>query len=332
MLGGNRGYWDSSDHYSSIYHDSDRRAPLTWQRNFADVTDKFGGTEPRDYQHSINYLSNAQRSSIRRRSSIDRDDCVEFPRGRGPVREGVIRNNGERESSRRYNQQIVSLFTEEGHMTAHSFSPFSSRAGHISLPQKRSRSPHAWHSQRERILRTRPNISPDSRFDARMERTRVPFQKYRHAVDRGEGFTSPTSNHFSPHHHNSRWMGNQNPVDNHLRHRRSPMGNIRRATQRFDDGGSGRLKSDDYFRPGRITSARFLPERGFKLEESCNYKRHDGSSRYEMIQEARHSDSSIVRRHTNDNYKASYNSQTIEEFHCADRRNLPKTARKDVSS
>nr|GME00726.1 Dentin sialoprotein [Ipomoea batatas] len=164
-----------------------------------------------------------------------------------------------------------------------------------------------------------------------MERTRVPFQKYRHPVDRGEGFMPPTSHRFSPHHHqDSRWVGNRNPVNDHLRHRRSNMGNIRRTNQRFDDAGSGELKLDDYFRPeGRITSARFPPQRGFKLEESYNFKRHDG--RYEeMIQEARHCD---ARRHGDDNYKAACNPQTIEEFHCAaDQRTLPKTARKDVSS
>ncbi|XP_031114529.1 uncharacterized protein LOC116018704 [Ipomoea triloba] len=320
VLCGNRGYWDSPDHYSSTYHGSERRAPLTRQRSFTAATGKFGGTDPHDYQHAINFP---------RRSSVDRDDFVEFPRGRLPVRRGIIPNHGGREGSRRYNQQIVRVFTEEGHNTLHddalSFSPFPGRAGHISLPQKRSRSPHAWYPQRDRILRTRPNRSPDSRFEGRMERPRVPFQKYRHPVDRGEGFISPTSHRFSPHHHqDSRWVGNRNPVDDHMRHRRSNMGNIRRTNQRFDDAGSGELKLDDYFRPERrITSARFPPERGFKLEESYNFKRHDG--RYEeMIQEARHCD---ARRHADDNYKA------VEEFHCApDQRTLPKTARKDVSS
>ncbi|XP_019195256.1 PREDICTED: uncharacterized protein LOC109189023 isoform X2 [Ipomoea nil] len=268
VLCGNRGHWDSSDHYSSTYHGSERRPPLIRQRSFTAATGKFGGTDPHDYQHAINFP---------RRSSVDRDDFVEFPRGRLPVRRGIISNNrGGREGSRRYNQQIVRVFTEEG-----SFSPFSSRAGDISLPpQKRSRSPHAWYPQRERILRTRPNRSPDSR----MERSRVPFQKYRHP----EGFVSPTNNH-----QDSRY---RNPVDNHLRHKRSNMvGNIKRTSQRFDDPGT--VKPDDYFRPERITTGRFPPERVFKLEESSNFKRRD-SSRYEMMQEGRHFDA-------DDNYKGS---------------------------
>ncbi|KAK4384948.1 hypothetical protein Sango_2618800 [Sesamum angolense] len=79
--------------------------------------------------------------------------------------------------------------------------------------------------------------------------------------------------------------------DNHLRRRRSPM-RVFRRTQRFDSvGSSGRLKSDEYFRPmirpGRFS---FMANGGreCKLESNYDDRRRDDSS--EVMHRVLHSD------------------------------------------
>lgn len=216
-----------------------------------------------------------------------------------------------------------------------SFSPSSGRGTHMNLTRRRSRSrsrtrsPRAWHSHRERVLGTRRHSrSPDYRSEARMERMRLPFSKPTFASDYGEGYISPSRGRFSPQ-RNCRWVDDRNFADNHIRRRRSPVRVFRRS-QRFDAvGSSGRLKSDEYFRPvirpGRFS---FMANGGRECKLESNYddrRRDDGG---EMMHRVLHSDDAgnirRFRHNAADDFEIN-NLNNEDDVRVTDPRDVPQT-------
>lgn len=250
--------------------------------------------EPRQ----TNYLSKGLHRPFIRRSPAERDDYFGVGR-RVPLTRGV----GNYRSAGHYSQRPGRDFGEDFKPLPEdagapvrmprylpkrdrSFSPSNNgRQTHMNLPRRRSHSrsrmrspPRAWHSHREQ--RTfggrRLSRSPDFRSEARMERTRLSFSKSTFVSDYGEGgYISPSRGRFSPQ-RNCRWVDDRNFADNnHTRRRRSPPpARVFRRDQRFDGvGPSGRLKSNDYFRPlmqrpGRFT---YMANGGRECKLEANY-------------------------------------------------------------
>lgn len=294
-------YWESRNRYPSSYRGPEDQGQTRPRNVIADSVDKFGGLNPHDHKQSVNYSSKSmQRPLGWRRSPVDRDEYHG-----GQRRMAAFSSNRNRGGSRNFSEGVGRGPREEFHQPMDDdaassvrmphylswkgrgfFAP-STKVAHVSVPRRdsrsrsRTRSPRAWHPQRERNLGTRRHSrSPDFRSEARMDRMRASFQKPNFAADYGESFMSPPRGRFSPQ-RNFRGLDDRNFVDSHLRHRRSPL-NVFRQSQRLESIGlSGRLKSDDSFRP-MMRPGRFPPMaglgRGCKLEENDDDKRHDDRS------------------------------------------------------
>lgn len=294
-------YWESRNRYPSSYRGPEGQGQTRPRSAIADSVDKFGGLDPHDHKQPLSYSSKSmQRPLGWRRSPIDRDEYHG-----GQRRMAAFSSNRNRGGSRNFSEGVGRGPRGEYHQPMDDdaassvrmphylswkergfFAP-STKGSHASVPcrdsrsRSRTRSPHAWHPQRERNLGTRHHSrSPDFRSEARMDRMRAPFQKPNFAADYGESFMSPPRGRFSPQ-RNFRGLDDRNFVDSHLRHRRSPL-NVFRQSQRLESIGlSGRLKSDDSFRPmmrpGRFPHTAGLG-RGCKLEENDDDKRHDDRS------------------------------------------------------
>lgn len=291
-------YWDPRMRYTSSYRGPENHGQIRPRSAVFDSVDKFGGYNSYERKQSINYSSKSmQRPLGWRRSPIDRDEYHG-----GPRRIAGFSSNGNRGGSRKFSEGVGRGFREEYHQPVNddassvrmthilswrerNFFPHSTRGAHVqrrsSRSRSRTRSPRAWQPQRERNLGTRRHSrSPDFRSESRMERTRAPFRKPSFGADYGDSFMSPPRGRFSPQ-RNFRRADDHNIVDSHLRHRRSPF-NVFRQSQRLDSVGlSGRLKSDDSFRP-MMRPGRFTPMagvgRGCKLEDSNEDKGHDDRS------------------------------------------------------
>lgn len=172
-----------------------------------------------------------------------------------------------------------------------------------SQSRSRSRSPVAWFSQREHneALKHRSSRSPDYRFEARMDRTRLPFQKHSFEAKYNATLLSPQQRRLSPQ-HNSRWFGDLNG-GSHFRGRRLP-GRTFQQNQRFESvGSSRRFNSDDYFEPN-MRPARFSETgRGGRVRryDDNDDERRKPEDRYDTNHRVRRNDSDgPLRRFWND--------------------------------
>ncbi|XP_052189466.1 uncharacterized protein LOC127799454 isoform X2 [Diospyros lotus] len=161
-----------------------------------------------------------------------------------------------------------------------------------SRSRSRTRSPLAWHIQRERNMGARRlSRSPDFRSDARMQRTRMPFQNSDFAEDGEDVFMSPSRIHYSPQRH-SRWI-DRNYIGPRFRQRKSPGRFLWRNPRFGSGGGSGRMMPDDRprstTRPGRFTELSAGTGRAHKYNGN-DYERTKYSDKYEMIHQVKRSD------------------------------------------
>ncbi|KAH6804576.1 dentin sialophosphoprotein-like protein [Perilla frutescens var. frutescens] len=295
--------WGSRRRYTTNYQGGEGRNHPRPRSKTGESANKIDGVDYHE-QRQTNYLSKGLHRPLMRRSPVERDDYFGVGR-RIPLTRGVGNYRSRGHYSQRPGRDFVEDFEplpDDGgapvcmprYMSRreHSFSPSSGRQAHMSMPRRRSRSrsrtrspPRAWHPHRERILGARRlSRSPDFRSEGRMERMRLPFSKPTFAsADYGEGgYISPSRGRFSPQ-RNCRWVDDRNFADNPIRRRRSPPVRVFRRTQRFDAvGSSGRLKSDEYFRPvirpGRFS---FMGNSGggreCKLESNYDDRRRDDS-------------------------------------------------------
>ncbi|KAL0317817.1 UNVERIFIED_CONTAM: hypothetical protein Sangu_2196000 [Sesamum angustifolium] len=342
--------WGSRRRFAPSYQGAEGRSHTRPRGIAGDSSDKIGGFDYHDQRQTASYLSKGLHRPLVRRSPAERDDYF-VVRRRVPPTRGVSnyrsRGHYSQRAGRDLGEDFDPLPDDAGASVRlprylsrreRSFSPGSGRSAHMPLPRRRSRSrsrtrsPRAWHSHRERFLGTRRHSrSPDFRSDARMERVRIPFSKPTFASDFGEGYISPSRGHFSPQ-RNSRWVDDRTFADNHLRRRRSPM-RVFRRTQRFDSvGSSGRLKSDEYFRP-MIRPGRFSlmanGGRECKLESNYDDRRRDDSS--EVMHRVLHSDDGgNVRRFRHaaaaaaDDFETS-NLNNDDDVRVTDPRDVPQT-------
>ncbi|XP_042037941.1 uncharacterized protein LOC121783832 isoform X1 [Salvia splendens] len=290
--------WGSRRRYTTNYQGGEGRNHTRPRSKTGESANKIDRVDYHDSRQT-NYLSKGLHKPFMRRSPVERDEY--FGVGR---RIPMTRVGGNFRGRGRYSMRPSRDFVEEFEplpedagppvrmprnfsRREHSFSPCSGRQTHMPVTRRRSRSrsrtrsPRAWHPQRERTLGARRlSRSPDFRSEARMERMRMHFPKSTFPTDYGEDYISPSRGRFSPQ-RNSRWVEERNFADsNNLRRRRSPVSVFRR-TQRFDDvGSSGRMKSEEYFRPmmrpGRFS---FMGNGGreYKLDSNYNDRRRDDS-------------------------------------------------------
>lgn len=347
-------YWDSRNRYPSSYRGLENHIQTRSRIGIVDSVDKFGGPNFHDHKQPFNHSSKGvQRQLVRRRSPVERVDIygvhrriagINSHRNRGTsgnFSEGIGR--GLRDE---YNEPVIDdSLTTSGRMPHYlsrrdrSFSPPPGRVSHASAPHRKSRSrsrtqsPRAWQSQRERNLGTRRHSrSPELRPESRMDRMRVPFQKPTFVADYGESFMSPPRGRFSPQ-RSYRWVDNRNFVDDHLRHRRSPVGAFRRSQKLDHVGFSGRLKSDVHLRaigrPGRFPIMDGIG-RACKLEENGDDRRND--ERSGMMQRGRHSEASAIMRRSRHDAEDHFNAGNLnkdDDVRSTDRRDVPRCARED---
>ncbi|KAM5557411.1 hypothetical protein ABKV19_024671 [Rosa sericea] len=178
----------------------------------------------------------------------------------------------------------------------------------------RSRSPLAW--ERHEVSRHRGSRSPDYRFDGKMERGRVPFQKNSFGAKYEAGFFSPPKRRFSPQ-HNSRWFDDRNGAGDHNFRGRRGGGRRFQPSQRFDSLRSRRVDSDDYFEP--IVRPRFseLNNGGRECRfEGSDEDRRKPEGRFEIVHRVRRYDSDgVVRqfRYDEEDRFASRNTQNFDD-------------------
>ncbi|GFY83319.1 hypothetical protein Acr_03g0000930 [Actinidia rufa] len=304
LVDSSAGFWDSRNRYPSDSHDLQDTGHLRARRGIANSDANMDRLMTHhDQRRPINYTSKGvYRPFIRRRSpaecdyaySVERDNSHFRSRDRYRIyRQGGFR--GPREEYREPvsdNPPLSSVHRSHYLGRERSFSPVVSRGASFSRPYRkspsRSRSPVAWHLQRERNIARRFSRSPDFRSDARIERTRIPFRKSNFEADDEDDFMFPPRSRFSPPRH-SRWTQDRNSVGALSRERESP-GRIFGQNQRFDSMGSQRLKSDDHFRPtirrGRFTELSGGPNREYKNYGNDPDKTKNGD-RYEMIHRRR---------------------------------------------
>lgn len=320
-------YWDSKRRLSPTCHGSfgsgrPRPKSVIESRGYATHAEGpgIGGADNHMPRQAINSSSNGfYRPPLRRRSPANRDDTHNTHRGLAPGRD----TSPDRRRFRRYQQGVGRAFREEyqrpmpndsdeySYHVPHRIprreqngSPPSRGPIYYKRPYKRSqsrsrsRSPvGGWFLQRERdeVPKHRSSRSPDYRFEARVDRMRLPFQKQGFTA-KYEEFLSPPRRRFSPPQHNSRWFDDPNNGADHFRGRRFPARPFQQ-NQRFDSvGTSRRLNSDGYFEP-MIRPARF-PEMG---RGGSRLRRYEGSDderrKHEIIQRVRRYDSDgAVRR------------------------------------
>ncbi|CAI9092281.1 OLC1v1027478C1 [Oldenlandia corymbosa var. corymbosa] len=275
----------------------------TRPRCVTDSFDKFGGyNNSYDRKESMNTSSRTMQGPPDwRRSPIDRDDYHHGGLRRNPglssrgTRGGFRKFSDYRGFRDDYHQPMNEENAASGRAPHYAwreqkFLPHSARGARTSLPHRssrsrsRTRSPRPWLPLRERDSRHRSR-SPDFRSESQLERGRVPFQNPNFEADYDDSFVSPPRGRFSPQ-RNFRRAEDQNVSDSHVRNRRSPFNGYGQG-QRMDSVGlSGRLKSDDSFRP-TLRPGRFPPVagvgRGCKLEDGNEEKAH-GDNRSETVQ------------------------------------------------
>ncbi|KAL1531397.1 hypothetical protein AAHA92_31539 [Salvia divinorum] len=291
--------WGSRRRYTSNYQGGEAHNNTRPRSKTGEYANRIAGVDYHELKQT-NYLSKGLNKPFVRRSPVERDEYFGVGR-RMPLTRGVGNFRGRGHYSQRQGRDFVEEFEplpEDAGTSVrmrrylsrreHS-SPSSGRQTHMAVPRRRSRSrsrtrsPRAWHPQRERLGTRRLSRSPDFRSESRMERMRIPFSKSSFATEYGEGCISPPRGRFSPQ-RNCRWVGERNFADsNYLRQRRSPPVSAFRRTQRFDAvGSSGRMKSDEYFRPmarpGRFS---FMANdvRECKLEANYDDRRRDDCDR-----------------------------------------------------
>lgn len=324
-------YWDSKRRLSPSSHGSfgsgrPRPKSVIESRGYATHAKATGIAGADNHIHR----QGMYRPPLRRRSPANRDDAHNMHnRGMAPhLRE----MSPDRRRFRRYPQGVGRAFRDEYHrhmpddsdeysyhvphrMTRRDSPPgrgpiYYKRPYKRSQSRSRSRSPVGGWLQRERdeVSKHRNSSrSPDYRFEARMERMRLPFQKQNFAA-KYEEFLPPPRRRFSPQ-HNSRWFDDPNGggADHFRGGRRLPARPFQQQNQRFDSVGSSHRRlnnsGDDYFEAPMVRATRF-PEmgrgrgggRGRRYEGSDDERRkHDG--RYEIIHRVRRYDSDgVVRR------------------------------------
>ncbi|KAK4431454.1 hypothetical protein Salat_0907500 [Sesamum alatum] len=340
--------WGSRRRFTPSYQGAEGRSHTRPRGIAGDSADKIGGFDYHDPRQTASYLSKGLHRPLVRRPTAERDDYFVVRRRVPPARGASnyrSRGHYSQRAGRDLGEDFDPLPDDAGASVRlprylsrreRSFSPGSGRSAHMPLPRRRSRSrsrtrsPRAWHSHRERFLGTRRHSrSPDFRSEARMERVRMPFSKPTFASDFGEGYISPSRGHFSPQ-RNSRWVDDRTFADNQLRRRRSPM-RVFRRTQRFDSvGSSGRLKSDEYFRPmirpGRFSFMANSGGRECKLESNYDDRRRDDSSEV-MHRGLQSDDGGNVRRfrHAAGDDFVTSNLNNEDDVRVTDPRDVPQT-------
>ncbi|XP_057489722.1 uncharacterized protein LOC130775619 [Actinidia eriantha] len=333
LVDSSAGFWDSRNRYPSDSHDLQDTGHLRPRRGIANSDAKMDRLMTHsDQRRPINYTSKGvYRPFIRRRSPAECDYAYSVERDnshfRSRDRYRIYRQGGFRGPREEYREPVSDnrplSSVRRSHYLARrerSFSPVVSRGASFSQPYRkspsRSRSPVAWHLQRERNIARRFSRSPDFRSDARIERTRIPFRKSNFEADEEDDFMFPPRSRFSPPRH-SRWTHDRNFVGALSRDRESP-GRIFGQNQRFDSMGSQRLKSDDHFRP-TIRPERFTELSGGPNREYNNYgndpDKTKNGDRYEMIHRRRR-----PRYDAEDNFEG-YNGHDKG----TDRRDMPRS-------
>lgn len=194
----------------------------------------------------------------------------------------------------------------------------------------RSRSPLAW--ERNEASRHRGSRSPDYRFDGKMERGRVPFQKNSFGPKYEAGFFSPPKRRFSPQ-HNSRWFDDRNGAGDHNFRGRRGGGRRFQPSQRFDSVRSRRVDSDDYFEPNVRPRFSELNNGGRECRfEGSDEDRRKPEGRFEIVHRVRRYDSDgVVRqfRYEGEDRFASRNAQNCntQNFDDCDNRSADRRPR-----
>ncbi|CAK9185063.1 unnamed protein product [Ilex paraguariensis] len=355
-------YWDSRN--SRSRHPPSHRDSYTKPSVTNDSAANVGGLNCCDHRKILSFSSRGMyRSPIRRRLPVDREDDFVVHRDRSRGRSEKYPQGLRRCPREGYHDHVPDDGTALSvHMPYHSarrdrsFSPTFSRGGHISRPfrkprsKSRTRSPPAWHLQRERNLGTRrysrsPDIwsdnrmqrtsrSPDFRSDGRMQRTRFISENPRIAIDYEGSFVSPPGSRFSPR-CDSRRFDDQNSGEGHLREWRSPVRNFRQSQRFHSVNSSGRLKPDGYLRP-TVRPRRFPPVAGTsvgcKYENMDDYRRHD--NRGDTIHWVKRNGTGGARRFLYDGEDCfeGCNSHYKDDCTSSDRRDLPRSVGEHRSS
>ncbi|KAL6541542.1 hypothetical protein OROGR_011028 [Orobanche gracilis] len=287
--------WGPRRRYTSGYQGSEGRPQTRPRSKHGDF-----GLDFHDPRQNADYLPNGFHRPFMRRLPIERDDFL-GPTRRMPPNRGVgsYRGRGHylQHGSRNYGDDFEPPLPDNVGPPVRmpryfsrrdrSFSPSYDRNSRIPLLRRRSRSrsrtrsPRAWHPNREQRIfgnnNRRASRSPDFGPEARMERTRIPtFSKSNFAADYGErSYISPRRG--------CRWVDDRSNsfANNHNTRRRSSPVRVFRRNERFDAfGSSRRLESDEYFRPTGAPSGRFpfirKGGRECKLESNSDRRRNDG--------------------------------------------------------
>ncbi|KAL6509289.1 hypothetical protein OROGR_022599 [Orobanche gracilis] len=285
--------WGSRRRYTSGYQGSEGRPQTRPRSKHGDF-----GLDFHDPRPNADYLPNGFHRPFMRRLPTKRGDFL-GPSRRMPPDRGVGNYRGRghysQHGSRNYGDDFEPPLPDDVgppvRMTRYfsrrdrSFSSSYDRNSRISLTRRRSRSrsrtpPRAWHPNREQRIfgnnNRRASRSPDFGPEARMERARIPpFSKSNFASDYGE------RSYITPH-RGCRWVDDRSNsfANNHNIRRRSPV-RVFRRNERFDAfESSGRLESDEYFRPPGAPYRRFpftgKGSRECKLESNYDRRRGDG--------------------------------------------------------
>lgn len=352
------GYWDSRNHYQAGYPEGTGHPRIG--STIANAAAKIDRLTYRDQRRAVNYSSRAlyrpftrRRSpddgddtySVHRRTVMERDNSYLRSRGRSRICQEGFRRGPREEYHGPMTDDPTSASIRPPHYSARrecSFSPVPSRGASFSRShgksrsRSRTRSPITFNLRKERNTGVRIlSRSPDFRSEARMERIRrTHFQKSNFAADDEDVFISPPRSHFSLE-CDSRWIDNPNHVSARFRERNSP-GRFFVKRQKFDSGGSGRMKSADCFRsmmhPGRFTelSGGVGGENKYDGNDSERTKYRD---KYEMIHRMGQSNSSgFVRRfrYNGKDYFEVHNTRNEDScIRATDRRVMPRSAREE---
>ncbi|XP_047319913.1 uncharacterized protein LOC124923949 isoform X2 [Impatiens glandulifera] len=306
-VGSSASYWDSrNNHYLTSYHhpqETDDYSRLNDEKPRG--LNYHGQRQPISYSSKCVFLKRSPRNDSRSRSRGSRPSIV----GQGFTRS--TRNDFPCAAPDDLASDNHSLFSARmvhsiPQREQHCISPVPLRGTNFSRNHRkfrsrsRTRSPPVWNFPRERYVGVKHRSrSPDLRFEARMERTRLPFTKSSFTSDEEDNFLPSGGKLFSKYH--SKWNDSRNDDSDRISSR-SP-GRMFKRNQRFNWVDSmGRTKFDEQFGGGMVRSGRFtdMTGRGSKYE-SCDDDRRKHTDKNGMVHRFRRYDTNgFVKRARND--------------------------------
>ncbi|XP_051143174.1 uncharacterized protein LOC127259693 isoform X2 [Andrographis paniculata] len=279
-------YRDSRRQYSSSFQGAERYN-YNRARNMVGNLDRMSGPGFHDQGETSYYMSEDLHRTFMR-SPEESEDYFGTRKRRVPSAQAGGYRRSRVHYLHRADRDFESL-PDEANVSTHfsrssakdrNFLPNSGKHVHIP-PHRRSRSksralsPGPWPSHKNQILSTtRDSRSPYFRSVAWMDRRRASFTKPSFTPDFGEGYLPQSRGRRSSPQHSFRWDNDDTFTNNHSRHMRSP---VFRDNQRFHAvGSSGRLKSDEYFKPmfrSEKLSVMKNSRKECKVESNCDSKR-----------------------------------------------------------